>query len=740
MVSIDAICPLSKKKIKEPVIAPDGHTYERKLLTKFIKKFKKSPITGEPIDIDTLVYSSESESKFLESDIKISKIRDEIDTIINLKCNVKYLEVLPQYIKISFKSNFKLKTKSNSSIKKKHKNTSITNKNESYKTISFSSHIYINDEFNFEEKEDIRKSFQYNLSYFYFSLFEDSEEVFKGIIQRDGTFKIYPLDKFLKKITNKSEIFINQWLTFTKEAKAKQWLDDITSDEIISAPIRVLLGLVPNKKVLKDDFKSPLSLEDLNDNQKKVFEIENFKQLQIMEGPPGTGKTTVISKLSKFIEINCGNFICDEGNIDIDKHITIIISEKNRGISAVAERLSYQNYDSTLAFGSDNVGLETSKYVIYNKIQANSEIIIMNEELTSLYQDIEIIIENIKVLLRFIFSIKLLNTFNFYTIRQIEFYIQNMRNSCKKKKVLHLFRKLKTLEFEYYELFEKKKKIQEKLFNYYLNNCKTILVTFGSLHNTIPLFNFSKKKTISIITDESSTLLPWQGFYLEKFINDVKCKFINLILIGDPKQLPPYWLDSDNCKKKKSLLDISKTQVNSCYLNIQYRLPKTIMNTLNKFYYKENPLILGNPEKNNGSKNSIAWMHVNGKDNEETNQKEILYILYCLRSIPSSLSIIILSPYKAQCELIQNVCVNNFPNIQVMTLDQSQGHEADIIAVSLVKSSPTSFLTDNRTCVMISRAKQQLILFGNRQNYLLCKNPALRTLARFPGNLKYNSE
>ena len=68
-----------------------------------------------------------------------------------------------------------------------------------------------------------------------------------------------------------------------------------------------------------------------------------------------------------------------------------------------------------------------------------------------------------------------------------------------------------------------------------------------------------------------------------------------------------------------------------------------------------------------------------------------------------------------------------------MTLDSVQGHEADIVAVSLVKTNPTTFLTKKRTCVLVSRAKEQLLVFGNRQGCLACKNGALRRLARFSG-------
>ena len=47
-------CPLSKNPIIDPVTAPDGFTYERKALQKYIRKYHKSPVTGEPLDGKTL--------------------------------------------------------------------------------------------------------------------------------------------------------------------------------------------------------------------------------------------------------------------------------------------------------------------------------------------------------------------------------------------------------------------------------------------------------------------------------------------------------------------------------------------------------------------------------------------------------------------------------------------------------------------------------------------------------------
>ena len=48
------ICPLTLKLFNDPVIAEDGHTYERKAITEWITQHGKSPITKKPLSTDRL--------------------------------------------------------------------------------------------------------------------------------------------------------------------------------------------------------------------------------------------------------------------------------------------------------------------------------------------------------------------------------------------------------------------------------------------------------------------------------------------------------------------------------------------------------------------------------------------------------------------------------------------------------------------------------------------------------------
>jgi hypothetical protein len=47
-------CLITQEIFKDPVMGDDGHTYERKAITDWLRKNGTSPITRQPMDINTL--------------------------------------------------------------------------------------------------------------------------------------------------------------------------------------------------------------------------------------------------------------------------------------------------------------------------------------------------------------------------------------------------------------------------------------------------------------------------------------------------------------------------------------------------------------------------------------------------------------------------------------------------------------------------------------------------------------
>jgi superfamily I DNA and/or RNA helicase len=58
----------------------------------------------------------------------------------------------------------------------------------------------------------------------------------------------------------------------------------------------------------------------------------------------------------------------------------------------------------------------------------------------------------------------------------------------------------------------------------------------------------------------------------------------------------------------------------------------------------------------------------------------------------------------------------NVPEDRILTIDQCQGQEADVVIFSLVQR-PTRFLTKNRLNVALSRTKKELIILGDRNDF-----------------------
>lgn len=58
--------------------------------------------------------------------------------------------------------------------------------------------------------------------------------------------------------------------------------------------------------------------------------------------------------------------------------------------------------------------------------------------------------------------------------------------------------------------------------------------------------------------------------------------------------------------------------------------------------------------------------------------------------------------------------------IQICTVDRFQGHEADLVLLSFMQTHPTSFLeSPNRLNVALTRARYQIVVFGNREKMKL---------------------
>jgi len=327
------------------------------------------------------------------------------------------------------------------------------------------------------------------------------------------------------------------------------------------------------------------------------------------------------------------------------------------------------------------------------------------------------------------------------------------------------------LQEEFKNEFEKKDKsdnVLQELQSSYLNNVNIIGATLAKVGGSFQKDN--KKFDIAII-DEVSKATP-------VLLNFAILKAKKVILVGDHKQLPPMlnFLSSKSISKNDienlsskyhedlSLEDLekidkrfiqelqnqetifeklfTKNPKNSIQLVKQYRMHEDIQKAINRFYDKS--LECGTDKEKLKSKHklfdgkNLVWVNYDSKYEETehnpsySNQHEkekIEQILEKLnleyKDIGFKPTIGVISFYGKQVSLLSEIGKKNIftnLNIDFGTVDTFQGQERDFIIVSMVRSNQDKNMgfaqSFNRINVAFSRAKQLLVIVGNKETFI----------------------
>ena len=104
-----------------------------------------------------------------------------------------------------------------------------------------------------------------------------------------------------------------------------------------------------------------------------------IKKVQLIHGPPGTGKTSVIDQLLRSPAAD-GMYLQDA----CDKHIVAVVSEKNMAIDAVAASLLRRGggtvgnivWEETVAHGvQGSLGKNATSFLIKSKVDAHPDVL-----------------------------------------------------------------------------------------------------------------------------------------------------------------------------------------------------------------------------------------------------------------------------------------------------------------------------------------------------------------------------
>ena len=517
---------------------------------------------------------------------------------------------------------------------------------------------------------------------------------------------------------NRMKIILNardvpDWITFG-QLGVDQLFDDRSYREMETALNKVmhskgdrlaeLRDIFTGKKKAADVFETaPVALPGLNDSQNAaVTAILANRDVTIIHGPPGTGKTTtLVAAIAQLVQ----------------KESTVLVTApSNTAADLLTERLA-------------SAGVQV---VRVGNISRVDESVMMHTLDSILARHPES--KNIK-------KVK---------IQAAEYRRQSRQH--KRSFGYEERREREHLKQQAKELESWANTLEDKLVEMVLTSAQAITCTLvGANHPVLDRYRFR-----TCVMDEAA-----QALEPAAWIPIIKCS--RVVLAGDPFQLPPTVKSIEAARGglSKTLIERSLELLPDAVhlLDVQYRMHHTIMDFSNQYFYdgalKAHDSVVGHRLLSLDSTGEtvtvfepVLFVDTAGtgfeeKINKDTgkdstryaskyNPEEALllreHLLQLLEKFPDPErypSIGILSPYREQVNYLEDMVredevlapLHANSQLVVNTVDGFQGQERDVIYISLVRSNPKSeigFLSDYRRMnVAMTRARKLLVVIGD---------------------------
>ncbi len=266
------------------------------------------------------------------------------------------------------------------------------------------------------------------------------------------------------------------------------------------------------------------------------------------------------------------------------------------------------------------------------------------------------------------------------------------------------------------------RELESYLIQKVLNDAQVIACTLiGSSSDDLSGRRFS-----TVIIDEAA-----QGIEPAVWVPILRAE--RVVMAGDPYQLPPTVKSQDAASKgltvtllEKAIKRLSEVGL----LNVQYRMHAAIMAFSNRKFYKDELTAHESvAARTLGNSIPVEFIDTAGCGFEEqageegdsrSNPEEIMILRkhfdQLKMEIPDPWSAAVISPYRAQVELLQQEFAG-LQNVAVNTIDSFQGQERDVVYLSLVRSNEKGeigFLRDYRRMnVAMTRARKKLVIIGD---------------------------
>ncbi len=417
---------------------------------------------------------------------------------------------------------------------------------------------------------------------------------------------------------------------------------------------------------------------NLNDGQNRALtQIFNAKDVAIIHGPPGTGKTTTLVNAIKEV-------------VKTERQI-LVCAQSNAAVDLLVEKL-------------DKLGIEVLR--IGHPARLTPEVI-----------------ENS-------LDVKISNHTFFKELKEIRKRADEYRRMGQKYKRNfghdeRMQRKLVMKEARI--LKEDADRIESQITEDLIDRAQVIACTLvGSTHRLLEDRMFR-----SVFIDEASQALEpacWIAIQ----------KAHRVVMAGDHLQLPPTIKSLQAAKTglANTLFEKAISHIEeSVMLETQYRMHPDIMNFSGAHFYNNSLKTASEVlERERGSDIEhfmfidTAGCGFNEKVKKETlstyNEEEAeLLVKHLSDNLLMDKSIGIIAPYKAQIELISDLIQKNAAfdevrdKISINTVDAFQGQERDVIYIGLTRSNDKNeigFLKEYRRMnVAMTRAKTQLVIIGD---------------------------
>ncbi|KAF7701722.1 ATP-dependent helicase NAM7 [Cucumispora dikerogammari] len=273
----------------------------------------------------------------------------------------------------------------------------------------------------------------------------------------------------------------------------------------------------------------------------------------------------------------------------------------------------------------------------------------------------------------------------------------------------------------------------KELINNYLGNKSRKLYStakiFTSTLNSSLVTEIVNTVDILIVDEVCQAVDP--TFFVSLSLNPKK-----IILIGDPKQLPPTILNGNHTAYETTFFSRLGQHQPVNLLNIQYRMHPDIAAFPSQYFYNDQIQNGVSVEAYQDILKNVkipyfpcSFINTNGKEersyNSYLNKTEVDLVFYLIDKIyfnkhNLNLTIGIITPYSAQArvlnERLKGLSFDIQNNIKVSTVDGFQGQEKDFIIFSTVRTEKIGFLKDERRVnVAFTRARYGLCVLGNKE-------------------------